>query len=82
LQLFKITSKYQNKSDNIKKLYYKITDWYEAGCYQQPYIDIEKLVSLDRGLITEITKIGKLTTRDIKGLNIFIKNYTNSISKN
>jgi len=75
LTLFKITSQYRNKSDNIKKQYYKIIDWHEAGCYKPSYIDIGELVSLDKAIVTSITKIGQLSTRDIKGLNVFITNF-------
>ncbi|MCK8607249.1 hypothetical protein [Apilactobacillus ozensis] len=36
--VFKINSKYQNKSSNIKKLYYPIQEWAKAGLKMPSYV--------------------------------------------
>lgn len=36
---YKITSKYKNKSETIKRNYYKIKDWSKSGLVMQSYVD-------------------------------------------
>lgn len=71
-----ITSKYVNKSDFIKKQYYPIKDWQQAGLQKPSYIDIK---SSHTYKISEVIKygkfIGQLTLRDIQDLAEFIKTY-------
>lgn len=37
--VFKITTKYEQKSDRIKKNYFPISNWKELGLDKQSYID-------------------------------------------
>lgn len=71
-----ITSKYTNKSEFIKKQYYPIKDWRQAGLKMPSYIDIKSGQSYE---LTEVMKYGKftgqLTLRDIQDLAEFIQTY-------
>lgn len=71
-----ITSKYTNKSEFIKKQYYPIKDWQQAGLQKPSYIDIKSSHTYD---LNEVIKHGKftgqLTLRDIQDLAEFIKTY-------
>lgn len=72
---YRITSKYKNKSEKIKRQYYKIADWQEAGCNKPSYIDIGSLANINKEYLGKIKRIGRLSIRDIQGLNQFIKQY-------
>jgi len=71
-----ITSKYTNKSEFIKKQYYPIKDWRQAGLQKPSYIDIKSSYTYE---IHEVIKHGKftgqLTLRDVQDLAEFIKTY-------
>jgi len=61
--IYKITSRYDGKSDDIRTHYLAIIDWQEAGLTKPSYIDMVKvykipLISLRR------TPIGKLSDKD------------------
>lgn len=75
LLVYKITSKYENKSEKIKQQYNPIQDWKEAGWKKPSYIDIGSLSSLKKSYFDEIVFIGTLSTQDILGLNHFIIEY-------
>jgi hypothetical protein len=82
LLLYKITSKYANKSERIRQQYYPIQDWKEAGCKKPSYIDIGSLASLDKKYFGKIVFIGALSVRDIRGLNQFIIQYNSRHENN
>ncbi|MGQ4572562.1 type II toxin-antitoxin system PemK/MazF family toxin [Leuconostoc pseudomesenteroides] len=69
-----LTSQYTNKSQHIKKQYYKIKDWQAAGLKKPTWIDIERTVRLPKHRV-QVSAIGKLTDRDIEGLVSFIEKY-------
>ncbi|MDF7668230.1 type II toxin-antitoxin system PemK/MazF family toxin [Lactobacillus sp. ESL0703] len=71
--VFKITSQYENKSNKIKKLYYPIKLWQEAGLKKQSYVDIHKNYEITREAVFSRRPIGKLSSIDIIGLSKFIK---------
>ena len=71
--VFKITSKYTNKSERIKHLYYPIKDWQAAGLYKQSYVDTHKAYQITRSAVFSRKPIGKLTVKDVIGLSLFIK---------
>lgn len=73
---YKITSKYKNRSDRIKRNYYKISKWRHAGLFKQSYVDIGQLVSLDKEKV-EFKFIGKLELTDVSDLSKFIRNRYN-----
>lgn len=70
---YKITSKYKNKSTNIKRNYYKIANWNQSGLVKQSYVDIGRLISLDKTKV-RFKLIGNLSLVDTKNLAKFIKN--------
>lgn len=74
LHVLRITSKFHNKSEHIKKLYYPIKDWKLAGLKQESWIDIGAIRTIDADQLKTI-KIGQLTLRDKQELTRFIKNY-------
>lgn len=47
MKVFRITSKFANKSSTIKKQYYEIKDWKEAGLKKPSWIDIGEAISFD-----------------------------------
>lgn len=75
LLLYRITSKYKSKSKHIQRQYYPLLDWQAAGCNMPSYIDVGDLASIDKALLGEIKQLGRLSIRDIQGLNRFIARY-------
>jgi PemK-like protein. len=75
LLLYRITSKYKNKSKRIQHQYYPLLDWQAAGCNKPSYIDIGDLASIDKSFLGEIKQLGRLSIRDIQGLKQFITQY-------
>ena len=75
LTILRITSKYENKSNTIKKQYYPIKEWQQAGLYKPSYIDVGSTIKINKDLQKKLYKIGTLTITDIKGLNQFANNY-------
>lgn len=73
VMVFKVTSQYQNKSTQIKKLYYPIKEWQQAGLKKQSYVDIHKLYDLSKKWVFSQQPIGKLTNLDRLALFNFIK---------
>ena len=73
VMVFKVTSQYQNKSTQIKKLYYPIKEWQQAGLKKQSYVDIHKLYDLSKKWVFSKQPIGKLTNLDRLALFNFIK---------
>lgn len=73
VMVFKVTSQYQNKSTQIKKLYYPIKEWQQAGLKKQSYVDIHKLYDLSKKWVFNKQPIGKLTNLDRLALFNFIK---------
>ncbi|WP_125588252.1 type II toxin-antitoxin system PemK/MazF family toxin [Companilactobacillus jidongensis] len=77
--VFKITSKYENKSTNIKKTYYPIQYWEEAGLMKKSYVDIHKNYKIIRSAVFSRPPIGRLKTTDINDLYLFVQKYKDSI---
>ena len=68
--VYKITTKYQNKSDDIRRHYYPIVDLDEAGLKRQSYIDTLNLVGLPKSV--QFRRIGQLSVNDMRNLAKFI----------
>jgi len=68
---FNITTRYKNKSDEIRARYFIINDWQQAGLDRQSYIDTNSTVTLP---ITAIDKspLGRLSAADEMRLIEFI----------
>lgn len=71
VRVFRITSKYAEKSEAIKRNYFEISDWQEVGLQKPSWIDLQHEVVLSR---TENFKlIGELSQNDIEALIRFIE---------
>lgn len=73
VRFYKITSQYRSKSVNIKRYYFKINQWSEAGLSKQSYIDTITVGRIDKGNIN-LRVIGKLTEQDAERLVAFLSN--------
>jgi len=73
LRFLRLTSQYENKSSKIRKQYYPIKHWKEAGLKKPSWIDVGSVLTVNRTHLDSITKIGALDTDDIDGLAQFIK---------
>lgn len=71
--VFKITSKYLNKSKKIKHYYYPIKDWQRAGLNKPSYVDIHRTFTLPQKIVFRKPPLGKLTTYDVVNLYKFIQ---------
>lgn len=72
IRTFRITSKYENKSDYIKSQYLEIIDWFKAGLRRPSWIDMVQLYDIDNDGFN-IKVIGKLSGRDINRLKEYIR---------
>ena len=71
--IFKITTRYDAKSNVIRSKYYKIEDWEQAGLHRQSYVDTNMVYQLPLNHITKRKPIGKLTAFDSVQLYDFIR---------
>ena len=73
IKFYKITTKYDDKSETIKKQYFEILEYEEAGLYRKSYVDTVQLKTED---ISEynIKVIGQLTEKDTARLAVFLEN--------
>ena len=62
--VFKITTKFEDKSEAVRAQYFKINDWVQAGLDKQSYVDTGTLISLSTAALRNKTPIGKLTEHD------------------
>jgi len=65
--VFKITSKFENKSAAVRAKYVEIVDWAQAGLLIKSYIDISKIIDLPLKTL-QPAPIGKLTESDLEKL--------------
>jgi len=72
VSVFRITTKYESKSDAIKAKYFPITDWVQAGLDSPSYIDTSRFVDLDALSFVGKKPIGKLTEADKQRLIEFL----------
>ncbi|WP_334333464.1 toxin-antitoxin system, toxin component, MazF family protein [Companilactobacillus sp. HBUAS59544] len=75
LSFFSLTSRYENKSERIKKQYYKIKNWKTAGLVKQTYIDVGKVREIHLDTDVGFYRIGQLDLEDINGLNDFLEKF-------
>ena len=78
IKTYRLTTKYENKSDRIKSKYFEIIDWFRAGLEKPSWIDTVQAYELDRKKI-KIQIIGNLTDRDIVRLKDFLSNVDQEI---
>lgn len=70
-KVFKITTQYVDKSESIKKHYYKINDLKQAGLKKASYIDTISKINLPKSKV-KFRYIGELSINDINGLAKFV----------
>ncbi|HHL0786855.1 hypothetical protein [Streptococcus agalactiae] len=67
IRTYRLTTKYENKSDYIKSQYLEVIDWAKANLKRRSLIDTIQYYDLeDKGFNIKI--IGKLSDRDIERL--------------
>ncbi|HES0571569.1 TPA: hypothetical protein VNE79_001603 [Streptococcus pyogenes] len=72
IKTLRLTTKYENKSDNIKSQYLEVIDWAKANLKRRSWIDTIQYYDLeDKGFNIKI--IGKLSDRDIERLKDFLR---------
>ena len=74
VDIYQITTRYENKSEEIRVLYFKIIDWTQAGLDKQSYVDTGTLISLPLNAFKGKTPIGKLTENDKRRFLEFLNN--------
>lgn len=79
-RLFKITTKFLNKSVHIRKYYYQIQQWKEAGLNQPSWIDTSRLVEFHKNW--HLREVGNLQQIDIQGLDNFLENIQRNYREN
>lgn len=75
MEVMNITSEYENKSRKVKKNYYPIINWKEAGLKSKSWIDIGKIHVFMKEFLQNINidYVGKLPVEDEVGLVQFSK---------
>ena len=70
--IYPVTTQYGNKSEFIKKRYFKIKDWNQAGLARQSYIDTGTIVKIPSSAIANKKPIGRLSNTDKQKLLEFL----------
>jgi hypothetical protein len=69
---FNITTQYENKSEEIRKKYFKIEDWEQAGLHKQSYVDTKDKITLLISSVDVENPVGVLTENDMEKLVKFL----------
>lgn len=72
VDIYQITSKYENKSESVRSQFFKIDDWKQAGLDMQSYIDTGTLITLSTEAFKNKAPIGRLTENDKRRLLEFL----------
>ncbi|MDR1736453.1 MAG: hypothetical protein LBR85_06260 [Oscillospiraceae bacterium] len=72
VDIYKITSKYDNKSEAVQSQYFKINDWEQSGLDKQSYIDTGTLITLPAEAFKNRGAVGRLTENDKHRLYEFL----------
>jgi len=70
--VYPITTQYENKSEAVRKWYFKMDDWMQAGLSRQSYIDTGTLIKLPLSVIDNKKPIGRLTMAEKQRLLDFL----------
>ncbi|WP_071131726.1 hypothetical protein [Enterococcus timonensis] len=81
VQFFSITSKFEQKSNRIKKQYFYIEDWESVGLKKKSWIDIGTVLVLKKNLDVEFKKIGSLSDISILKLASFVQSFNEKENK-
>jgi len=74
VDIYKITTQYESKSEDIKALYFKIIDWKQAGLDKQSYVDTGTLITLPTNAFKGRAPIGRISDADKRRLFEFFNN--------
>ena len=72
VNVFNITSQYNNKTSAIRRNYFKINEWQQAGLDKQSYIDTNMIRDIPVAALSGKPKIGRLSMRDIQAFIDFL----------
>jgi hypothetical protein len=75
--VFNITTRYKKKSESIRRKYFRINDWQQAGLDKLSYVDINTIHDLPLSALKDKSKIGRLTESDKLRFIEFIKEHNN-----
>ena len=64
VDVYQITTKYEDKSESMRAQYFKINDWVQAGLDKQSYVDTGTLIDLSTAAFKNKKQTGKLTEGD------------------
>ena len=71
---YAITSKFEHKSERIKKLYFHINDWQDSNLKKESWIDTGTLFVISKEKIDfKYKDIGELSQKDLNRLEEFLK---------
>lgn len=70
--LLKITSKYLNKSEFIRKYYYPIFDWKEYGLDKASFVDTKSFLKVNLSNLHVKRIRGHFSLKDLRQLKMFI----------
>ena len=68
--VFNITTRYEGKSEAIRKKYFKINEWQQAGLNNESYIDTNGTVTLPLSSVEHL--LGTLAEVDVQRLLEFL----------
>lgn len=72
IRTYRLTTKYENKSDYIKSQYLEVIDWAKSNLKRRSWIDTIQYYDVeDKGFNIKI--IGKLSVRDIERLKDYLR---------
>ena len=72
VDIYQVTSQYESKSEEIRALYFKISDWALAGLDKQSYVDTGTLITLPTNAFKAKAPVGRLTDADKQRLLEFL----------
>ena len=74
VDVYPITTRYNDKSEAVRSTYFKINDWMTSGLDFQSYINTGTLITLPINVLKNKTAIGELTESDKLRLLDFFAN--------
>ena len=63
--VFNITTRYEGKNENVRRKYFRISEWQQAGLDKQSYIDTNSTITLPISAVDVQNPIGMLTEADV-----------------
>ena len=72
VNVFNITTQYETKNENVRRNYFKINDWQQAGLNMPSYIDTNIVRDVPMNALLGKPKIGKLSIRDMQDFIVFL----------